>query len=266
MVRRRGNTDAFSLFSFQDIITSVTGIMILVTLLFSLELTRKHPQMAAQSTSAPDQSVPTVDDLQKQLDALQKVFDENQAMLERIAAIPAIEIADLEQTLKERLASLEAFSQEIVSANNHLQEEATASTITEDLTKETLKSLEDELKRLQEEIASTSKTAVVVYNPDPGATKSAWLVDLGGNSIQVFAIEGEGTRSFALSAPGAVPNAFVDWARQRNSSQEYFVLLLRPESIELYDKLQPMLEGMGFDLGFDLIDSGTNAQSSLSVK
>lgn len=38
MTRRRASLQAFSLFSFQDIITSVTGIIVLILLVLSLEL------------------------------------------------------------------------------------------------------------------------------------------------------------------------------------------------------------------------------------
>ena len=51
MARRRVvASTAFSLFSFQDIITSVTGIMVLVTLMLALEL------ITRVQTSAPAQT------------------------------------------------------------------------------------------------------------------------------------------------------------------------------------------------------------------
>lgn len=266
MATRRANTDAFSLFAFQDIITSVTGIMILVTLIFSLELTRERPQLTTKSVSSIEDPSPSVDDLRDQLTALQAIFDENQVMLQSIAAMPAAEVAELEATLKERLASIEAFSQETASANDQLRSDVSRTTSAVETSLETLQSLSNELKRLQEEISTTSKSSVVVYNPDPAATKSAWLVDLGKARIRVFALAGGSTRIFPNGIAGEVPNGFIDWARQRDNSQEYFVLLLRPEVIELYDKLHPLLEGMGFDLGFDLIDNDTNTQPNFSTR
>ena len=53
-MRRRRRESGFSLFAFQDIITSVTGIMILVTLVLAIELierTESSPKvMTAQTT------------------------------------------------------------------------------------------------------------------------------------------------------------------------------------------------------------------------
>lgn len=267
MAKRRGNTEAFSLFSFQDIITSVTGIMILVTLLFSLELTRQPKQRSQATESQAAEPVPSVSDLKSQLKSLQTVYNENDSLLRRVASLPAIEIETLEKTLSEKLATLEALSEELTSANDRLDADTSAEAqVKQELEAETLKSLDEELRRLQEEIASTSKSAVVVYNPDPGATKTAWLIDLSKEHIRVFPVEGGAGESFDVSDPNVIPSDFIAWVRQRDNSQEYFVLLLRPESIVIYDKLHPMLDGLSFDLGFDLIDDTTNAQATISGK
>ncbi|MCA9014472.1 MAG: hypothetical protein KDA77_03990, partial [Planctomycetaceae bacterium] len=50
-MNRRKKQNKFSLFAFQDIITSVTGIVIFITLLMSLELIQRHPK-PAQADSA----------------------------------------------------------------------------------------------------------------------------------------------------------------------------------------------------------------------
>ena len=47
MGHRRAGAPPISLFSFQDIITSVTGIMILVTLMMSIELVQRNQQGGA---------------------------------------------------------------------------------------------------------------------------------------------------------------------------------------------------------------------------
>jgi hypothetical protein len=185
--------------------------------------------------------------------------------LQRVASLPAVEIATLDKTLNEKLATLEALAEELDSANDRLDADTSAEAqVRQELESETLKSLDEELRRLQEEIASTSKSAVVVYNPDPGATKTAWLIDLSKERIRVFPVEGGAGESFDVSDPTVIPSEFMAWVRQRDNSQEYFVLLLRPESIVMYDKLHPMLDGLSFDLGFDLIDDTTNAQATIS--
>ena len=53
MSRRRRNhtTAAFSLFAFQDIITSVTGVMIMITLLLAVELVNRVEQSPAVQTT-----------------------------------------------------------------------------------------------------------------------------------------------------------------------------------------------------------------------
>ena len=51
MSRRGRNKSAFSLFVFQDIIMSVTGIMILITLILSLEMMERQEESPRERTS-----------------------------------------------------------------------------------------------------------------------------------------------------------------------------------------------------------------------
>lgn len=267
MALRRRSADAFSLFAFQDIITSVTGIMILLTLIFSLELTRRVPTTtnAPRSVQIAD-TQKQVDDLKNQIDELQRVFTENQNLLSQVASMPAIDIVALEQDLLRRLATLRAIAEEMNRSNQQLSLDMSQnSRDIEQLQNTRLRSLEEELRRLREAIATTPKSAVVVYNPDPGATKKAWLIDLGKDRIQAFPIDGGAVRTFPVSADDQIPLEFTAWARQRSSSSEYFVLLLRPATILLYDKVYPFLESAGFELGVDLIDSESDAKATLSA-
>jgi hypothetical protein len=241
--------------------------MILLTLIFSLELSKRVPT----TTNAPksvlvEDTQKQVDDLKRQIDELQRVFNENQDLLEQVASMPAVDIVALEQELMQRLATLRAIAEEMNRSNQQMSlDMSQRSREIEQLQNATLRSLEEELKRLREAIATTVKSAVVVYNPDPGATKKAWLVDLGRDRIQAFPLDGGPIRTFPVSAIDQIPLEFTMWARQRSNSSEYFVLLLRPGTILLYDKVYPFLENAGFDLGVDLIDSETDARATLSA-
>ena len=52
MSRRRRRSAPFSLFAFQDIITSVTGIMLVITMLLALELLERTDVAPPQATAA----------------------------------------------------------------------------------------------------------------------------------------------------------------------------------------------------------------------
>jgi hypothetical protein len=61
MGRRKGNSVPFSLFAFQDIITSVTGIILLITMMMALELVQNMQRAASapqeQKSSAVEQTL-----------------------------------------------------------------------------------------------------------------------------------------------------------------------------------------------------------------
>jgi hypothetical protein len=83
MGRRRSGSPPISLFSFQDIITSVTGIMILVTLLMSVELVRRPLQEHRPKSSDATPTEESANSPSQELAELQRRKDRNdQAMRE----------------------------------------------------------------------------------------------------------------------------------------------------------------------------------------
>ena len=70
-MRRRDQTAPMSLFSFQDIITSVTGIIITVTLVLALELVQSLAERQSTETPAVARQVRTaLEEARQQVEAL----------------------------------------------------------------------------------------------------------------------------------------------------------------------------------------------------
>jgi len=262
MVRRRSQENAFSLFSFQDIITSVTGIVILIALIFCLQLIRSA---AKEETVSQEEAVtaPAVarDALEKKLAEYQLVYSENASLLERIAPLPISELMPLLRQLKSRVTAQETIAEEaeIKKAQVEAEAEKKASELAA-LRHQIEKSLAQEVRKLEQDISTSQKVQKIIYNPNPNSAKSAWLVDLHAKHIHALPAAGGALRTFDVERPGSSPRRFLQWAKARDASSEYFVLLIRAESLSLYEDVRSDLESFGFDLGFDLVGDESQVQ------
>lgn len=115
---------AFSLFSFQDIITSVTGIMILVTLILALELIQRKEASPTEKTEEIIEDLDsTVAEMQKRIEVVQrerKKIKPELPHLDRIAI--QRDLADVEEAnkrLDDQVKELEGQKRE---AEQRLQE------------------------------------------------------------------------------------------------------------------------------------------------
>ena len=95
MSRRRNNQPTISLFSFQDIITSVTAILILVVLILTLELISRKYDAAA---SDPETQKRVTSEAVAELEALvNRISNESASESQRVlgTAVPAIPESEL---------------------------------------------------------------------------------------------------------------------------------------------------------------------------
>lgn len=258
MGRRRAAGPSITLFSFQDIITSVTGIMILVTLLMSVELIqRRQKSSAAPVTGRDTPQAATTEQLTREIAELNARLESGRRSLGQFSGtIPG--------QIQEQGRDLDGLVRQ-------LQQEAAQLQVREDKTRrsrdealQVASRQENDLRETKERIAKLEKTVRevssetrVVYNAVPGANKQAWLVELTETQIVAAAMEkSEKPRVFA----GAMREAdFRAWAATRDKNREYFVLLVKPSTIAVFEETRSGLRDLGFDLGYDLLAADQTA-------
>ena len=77
----------------------------------------------------------------------------------------------------------------------------------------------------------------------------------GGWTEREWVIEG---RSFRLILP-ATPDAFLQWVQDQDRDSRYFVLLVKPTTIETFSTIRKALQDRRFDVGYDLLPSDKTA-------
>lgn len=276
MARRK--TVGVSLFSFQDIITSVTAIIILVLLLLTLELLFRKYGLAASDTvrtqielidaedrlnalvqsleeklrnagSVGRQSMsPTKAELRRTLSTLQsekrlaeqEQMDANQVL---IAAERNKQDALLEMAVHQGdAAEVESLEQDTEAKRNALQE-----------LQEANKAEEKELEDLEEQSVDDDSVAMeLVFNKPENASKQPWLLDVYGDGLACLKLGSGVVKKFKIDSQGTSSD-LDDWLLALSVGQNYILLMIRPSGVRHEQWVKDAIQNQGISLGVELI-------------
>jgi hypothetical protein len=293
--RGRFNGSPISLFSFQDIITSVTAIMILLVLILTLELITR---MSLKGVAAEDQKVArqlneSLETLRKRLKDLQSETADARDTAKR-AAGQSVQDVDAErrktqrncERVKESLVSLQTNADEArlkrldterelvkverrtpgsqLAEQKAAQDEARASGIETQNQEETKRQQQAE-KELSE---SPAMVSTLVFNPPPGLLLKPVLAEVSSDGIAVMGDGATQVHNFGWGFQGP-PTEFQKWLSGRTSSREYVVLMLRPSGLDRLDATRQAVLDAGLEVGLELVSEDMDivlADSSTSKK
>lgn len=261
MARRRTALQAISLFSFQDIITSVTGIMVLVLLVLALELVQSQfGTPAAQNTAIASQAEEVLEDVREQIAKLEKRLaveltadDPTLSPQSYATQESSLRTSNLEQTrdLKEKLAKTERLEKLNEAAKQTLANSFSTKKKIEEIT---AKQAEIDRKR-----ANLKDGQRLVYNPGLKQGKRPWLVQLEETAIVVApGLKQEDVITFKGTATTR-ETAFLLWARKLGPSTDYLLILVKPGTVDNFNTIEQELVNRGFSVAIDLIGSSQSA-------
>jgi hypothetical protein len=264
MPNRRRKSSPFSLFSFQDIVTSVTAVVILLTLILTLELITRQPTSAAEQL---DRSVAALRAALEQADQERRSLEDRlqqqaSRTLEYASTTPELIQRDLEQTneqirqLRQELEHLRKRQIAVKRQENAIQ----ARSLDHNIHRKELEDLKAQAAAAESERSQIIKGNQLIFNPPLGAPKRPWLVDVSADSIVVLSFDQDGERhEFRSRLLNTCADQMIAWARRNcNAQEEYFVLLVRPSGIENADNLRDTLTRRGFDIGRDVLGATQN--------
>lgn len=276
MARRK--SVGVSLFSFQDIITSVTAIIILVLLLLTLELLFRKYGLAASDTvrtqvelidaedrlkelvqsleeklsnaeSAGGQSTsPTKAELRRTLSALQsekrraeqEQVDANQVL---IAAERNKQDALLEMAVHQGdAAEVESLEQDTEAKRNALQE-----------LQEANKAKEKDLEDLEQQSIDDDGVAMeLVFNKPENASKQPWILDVFGDGLACLKLGSGVVRKFTIDSQSNSSD-LDNWLAALSVGQNYILMMIRPSGVRHEGWVKEAIQGQGIPLGVELI-------------
>ena len=273
MARRRQAGNAFSLFAFQDIITSVTAIVILIMLILCIDFIQKKRTEAAASPAE------TIRQLEQQVRELEELASNLSLKLQNAIASPATisssaleeELAKLESKkneLTDRLAEVRRTFDKVTQLAKEAEERRSEIDSQQELIKqfqERIAKLSQEnedlaqsnsneaerLKKRKQELTQTVRTSTeLIYNPvNDGTTQ--WLVEISIDGVVAMKLGTGAPLNLGQSLIAGSP--LSNWINTLNSSSDYCLLLRRPSAdttlaIDLEDKLQERSIQHGLDL------------------
>jgi len=272
---RRKPSAAFSLFSFQDIITSVTAILILVMLLLSIELvTRRRQQAATDPDVTRRQMTATAENLESLVAGLRlevtarrakrSTRTREQAAREftRVQAELDATRGHLDETTQTRAAvtRLHAGAQAVASANAandirlaQLERQMNDDRQQADQIEEANRKETDRQSKRKREIGDAPRSGTeLVYNPQANSDGRAWLVELSAAGITAVLLGGDRTEQ--LGAGISEGSLAASWIDKLVPDGDYCLLLVRPSaSNSLEAEVSQRLRDAGIRYGIDLI-------------
>ena len=275
MSRRRRSAAAFSLFSFQDIITSVTAILILLVLILSLELVTRRQEAAAadpKTTRAslqaavaalqslagtlaaivpPDEPRPLVRRTRSELERDTRILEDQaqqaiadaeaaRAVEGRARAMAAAAVSRL-QDAKQTHADVDRMKEEAVQ----LDQEATKLALENDEESTRLARKREQL------VDQPSPGAELVFNAPENSTSQAWIIEVSSDGLTVVKLGTNQRRSLGFGVgPGS---AAAKWLAQLSAGRDHALILVRPSGASSVDPLRQSLGEAGISFGIDLI-------------
>lgn len=269
------NSTKISFFAFQDIITSVSGILILVTLILATELDRPSsrtthdadPELERelsetlrqqakvdsqnqnlQGLLAAAETAPAAEKLEADITRLRsQLADEKKkraSVAEQLAASQyVIEARDRTLGLTDLKAQIQRFIQE---AESLARQEAK---VREDMTtvEQRVASVQSKLLKLRE------RERKLWLIPDKSSTtKEPILASISGSGVKVERFD-HPDQAKEFSKSSASPG-FDSYLGEAKPLDQYVVFLVRPSSIELFERLVKLAREKGFEVGFDALE------------
>ena len=279
---RRRKRSPVSLFSFQDIIMSVLGVVILVTLILVLKL-------VSQMAAAPPTPTVIVDDIRQQIASLQPVLmelrdsiaDLHRAREKSEIFTPSLDQIDAIQSTIDRLESDIAATKKKIEEIKRRIEELQNNPAMQQLEEiqEEIKDLTDKLANLKQQTKDTAgnaaelqakfeelktknttlerqlaeRAAVQLKVTIPKDTdKTAFILVYGQGIINVIPTDGTSKQTFSSRTQ------FSNWVSRRDYENEHFVVYVRPSRFGQHEEIVKDLRARGFDVGLQVTGEKTD--------
>ncbi|MCH2203815.1 MAG: hypothetical protein MK102_17755 [Fuerstiella sp.] len=251
--RKRRNHSRFTLFAFQDIITCVMGIMLLLTLMMCLQITSS---VASARVSSVEQ---TLDEMKQQAVALAGEIEQlqqtasDQTVLLNSGAIDDPELLrdhSLKMTNEIQLATADVRELQQQQDDSQTSLESTKNTVkarrTQAAQTEALRAENRNLNRRLDDLRQGNR---IIYNAHDSSSATCWLVELTNPGTIQAAEMGMSRKPLTFASRSDLQS----WMTQHHRSGAAFLILVKPDAAEILEPLTAALRARKVTYGFDLL-------------
>ena len=270
-MRRRSREQTITLFSFQDIITGVAGVMLFILLLLVVQLTLRSA-VALENETPKETSAPTPVETQ----AAVQSFPEMQQDLEQMRE-------ELEQLKIQNEALMRASSRnldaEIRAAQNAINDLIRAGDETKDQAKQLAddiasqevsqqrknildrkQKLKNELEQLAEQEQRHASGKLVAFKTTNKSSGPMWVVDLRDMRASLFDVQAPSKVidvAYQREMPASAIVGQIKKKLQESSKTRNIILLLRPSVAGRGNEFMDSFRSGGFRVALELLDEDT---------
>jgi hypothetical protein len=238
-----------SLFSFQDIITATTGILILLALVLALSVIIQGAESEIETDYADDSQIALRDNLAIEVNRLSELLlNMNQDSLTWVNSTPS----ELKEKIKSATIEESRFQREIENFENLINDqednylELDIEKKSTDL-KNRIGQQESAIKTALTRLSELKSTDRIFYNFRANS-REVWLVEVSGTKIVAYK-PGSSSKPRQFDAVWK----FNKHAASLETSEQYFVLFLKPSGVSNYDKIYSYLVENDCEIGLELI-------------
>ena len=251
-MKRRNRQNPFSLFSFQDIITGLCGILIFFVLIMLVDFVlRRESPPASPVTSITDESVAS------DMDALRQEIDMLTADLAKIRETSQKAIAAAGESVSPEVAK--KMESEIASEMQKAAELAARVAVLRSRVADArrieakMRELEKVRQTLENKLNELKKSNVVTLIPERGVAKMPVYIVCGADGAELLRPLEHGVEKKRFTGIN-LENDVAAELRQLDPKLYAVVLMIKPSGVELMDGLAARVRRLGFGCGRDPLE------------
>lgn len=249
--RQQGNSAPISLFSFQDLITSLSGILILLVLLMAVQIAISKTIPAASDNET--ETIPDLDGIKMSIASLKRQLGALRQALNAGSSVDAV--AAVEQTVAaERVRS--ELSKELTRMNGWKESLESRLAVVKEMAERQEsenRPMKAELDQLQAALERAVRESKVFYIPEKGDPKTPVLVECSGTAIRVgFISRPVAPVVFGTDKTGI--RGFIRQLGEYSPTREYLVFMVKPSSLGYWEQLKEAAASRNFDMGYDALE------------
>jgi hypothetical protein len=250
MSRRNRQENPISLFSFQDIVTSVTGILILLAIMLAISVITQGATPAGQTETVDARELQeTKAQLEEVVKSLEVRMKSNQAAVNSWLGATKEELGQ-QQASYQTAARITRENIERLQAEIGLSDEEVKKLMADP----EVQAINAEVRELREKLAKTNKELDelragerVFYNFRTGSQKP-WIVQISGGEILACRAN-ERAKAKVFRSAGEL----LTFARGLPANEQYLVLVVRPSGLAAFDQIKEQCADEEIDVGVELI-------------
>lgn len=268
MRRKRHEDPPVSFFCFQDIITSVSGILLFLVILMALQLASERDLgSTVQSAVMRRDRSQEIAELRDRVETLRGQEQDLASSNRPSNTKHALQHAAIASSLKSETQRLNREVSKLRSAAAAEAKKRKELDQALSLAQSQFSTISNEVAKLQAAVASASKA--VAFIPERPSVKRPILVECNISSIRCGGLL-DSRPPIIFSFDNTSRNsAFADYLKNYSPLTDYFVLLVRPDGVETYLTCMKYIVSNGFDIGWDALegdrvvsfDGGSNVPS-----